>query len=24
VLLAGGVATRVHGRKGSVRPRPAP
>src|SRR3989442_458640 len=22
-LLAGGVATRVHGRKGSVRPRPA-
>ena len=23
VLLAGGVATRVHGRKGSVRPRPA-
>jgi hypothetical protein len=24
VLLAGGVATRVYGRKGSVRPRPAP
>ena len=24
VLLAGGVATRVHGRKGSVPPRPAP
>jgi hypothetical protein len=24
VLLAGGVATLVHGRKGSVRPRPAP
>jgi hypothetical protein len=24
VLLVGGVATRVHGRKGSVRPRPAP
>ena len=24
VLLAGGVATRVHGRQGSVRPRPAP
>ena len=24
VLLAGGVATRVHGRKGSVHPRPAP
>jgi len=24
VLLAGGVATRVHGHKGSVRPRPAP
>ena len=24
VLLAGGVATRLHGRKGSVRPRPAP
>ena len=24
VLLAGGVATRVHGRKGSVRPSPAP
>lgn len=24
VLLAGGVATRVHGRTGGVRPRPAP
>jgi uncharacterized protein YqgQ len=24
VLLAGGVVTRVHGRKGSMRPRPAP